>query len=114
MLGSLKLTFQIEKTRYWVLAVQKEKTRCWKAGYWQFRKKKPDAGKLGIGTSESKNQMPGSLPLTDQKEKTRFWEAWFWQFRNRKNLMLGSLVLALQKGKPDAGKLAIDRSERKH
>jgi hypothetical protein len=44
-----------------VLTVQKEKNL--------------DAGKLGICTSERKNQMLRSLPVTDQKEKTRCWEA---------------------------------------
>jgi hypothetical protein len=78
---------------------------CWEALYWQFGKKKLDAGKLGIGirrektstgslvltiwkeknrclelgigTSERKNQMLGSLPFTDQKEITRYWKAWY-------------------------------------
>jgi hypothetical protein len=53
----------------WVLTVQKEKTRYWEARYWQFRKKKLDAGKW---------------VLTVQKEKTRYWEARYWQFRKKK------------------------------
>ncbi len=62
----------------------REKTRCWEAWYWQYGKKKLDAGKLGIGCTE------------------------------RKKLMLGSLVLAVQKEKKlHAGKLSIDSSERK-
>jgi hypothetical protein len=72
MLGSLVLTFQNEKTRYW------------EARYLQFRKKKLDAGKLGIGSSERKSLMLGSLVLALQKRKTRCWEACHSQIRKKK------------------------------
>jgi hypothetical protein len=38
-----------------VLAVQKEKIRCWEAWYWQLGKKILKAGKLDIGSSKRKN-----------------------------------------------------------
>jgi hypothetical protein len=56
------------------LAVQKEKYKRWKAGYWLFRKKKLDAGKLGIDSSE-RRKLDGSWVLAVQKEKTRCWGA---------------------------------------
>jgi hypothetical protein len=49
------------------LAVQKEKTRCWEAWCLQFGKKKLDAEKLGTDVSERKNEMLGSLVLAVQK-----------------------------------------------
>jgi hypothetical protein len=37
-----------------VLTVQKEKTRCWEAGIGSSERKKLDAGKLAIDSSEKK------------------------------------------------------------
>jgi hypothetical protein len=39
------------------------------------RKENLDAGKLGIGSTERKNLMLGSLVLTVPKERTSCWEA---------------------------------------
>jgi hypothetical protein len=65
-----------------VFAVRREKTRCWKAWYWQFRKKKLDAG---------------------------IKEALFWQFGKKKldAAMLGSFVLAVPKEKTSTGSLVL-------
>jgi hypothetical protein len=51
--------------------------------------------------------------LTVRREKTRCWEAWYWQYGKRKDLMLGSLVLAVWKEKVDAEKHGIGSTERK-
>jgi hypothetical protein len=52
MLESLVLIVRREKLLAGKLGVTvwKEKTRCWESWYWQFRKKKFDAGKLGTGS----------------------------------------------------------------
>jgi hypothetical protein len=75
-----------------VLAVRKEKTRCWEAWHWQFEKKKINVGKLGIGSLKRKNLLLGNLVLQFGK-KTRCWEAWYWQFRKKQ---LGSLILVVK------------------
>jgi hypothetical protein len=86
----------------WVLAVQKEKTRCWEAWYRQFRKKKLD----------------GSWVLAVQKEQTRCWEAWYWQFGEQKSERITRCWEAWyresEKKKLDAGKLGISSSKRKN
>jgi hypothetical protein len=93
-----------------VLAVRKEKTRCWdsrslycrkekldaamlEALYWQFGKKKLDARKLGNGIRREKTST-GSLVLTMWTEKNRCLELGLGT-SERKNQMLGSLVLAV-------------------
>ncbi len=52
-----------------VLTVKKEKTRPWEAKYWQIRKKNPDAGKLGIGSSERKKLDAGKLGIDSSERK---------------------------------------------
>jgi hypothetical protein len=88
MLGSLLLAVPKKETRCWEAWAWfwqfGKKTRCLEALYQQFRKKKLDAGKLGIASSKRKNLMLGSLVLIVQGEK---------------NYLLGSLVFTVWKEK---------------
>jgi hypothetical protein len=54
------------------LGVPKEKTERWEACYWQFGKKKIDAGKLGnFSTAVRKEKLDaGKLSIFSRKEKT--------------------------------------------
>jgi hypothetical protein len=77
-----------------------------------IRKEKPDAGKLGIGSTEGKNLMMGAWywqylqfgkkklyaekhGIGSSKEKIRCWEAWYQHIRKEKH---------------DAGKICIGSS----
>ncbi len=70
--------------------------------YWQFRKKKLDAGKLAI----------------DSSEKTRCWEAWYWQFGEQKSERITRCWEAwyreFEKKKLSARKLGIGSSKKKN
>jgi hypothetical protein len=48
-----------------VLAVQKEKTRCWEAWYRQFRRKNFDTGRLGTGQFTAILDKKGGQNWTD-------------------------------------------------
>jgi hypothetical protein len=98
-----------------VLAVLKEKTRCWEAWHWQFGKNKIDAGKLGnSSTAVWKEKLDAGKLIIFSTERKNLMLRSFVLAVGKENQDAGKLVLAVRKEKLDAGNLGIDSSEKKN